>query len=206
MFSQATSALERSEGGLGIGLALARGLVQLHGGTIEARSAGAGKGSEFVVTLPPSRRPSGGAGSLGDRGAGAPDPHAALRVLVADDNRDSADSLAMLLRAGGTRCGRPTPGRRRWPSAAEFRPQVALLDIGMPGMNGYEVARQHAGGEPGASGMVLVAVTGWGQEEDKRQAREAGFDHHLAKPVDPDALHHLLATVATRGVDSTAIG
>ncbi len=183
MFSQATAALERSEGGLGIGLALARGLVLLHDGTIEARSAGLGKGSEFVVTLPlagPARTAGSAAVAPAKR-----DP-TGLRVLVADDNPDSAESLAILLQLLGHDVRAARSGPEALAVAADFRPHVALLDIGMPGMNGYEVARRLKA--PGEPRVVLVAVTGWGQEEDRRQATAAGFDHHLAKPVDPDRL------------------
>jgi PAS domain S-box-containing protein len=193
MFSQATAALERSEGGLGIGLALARGLVLLHHGTIEAKSAGLGKGSEFVVTLPLARP--------------APQPHSAntvptahspagVRVLIADDNHDSADSLAMLLQLSGYEVRTANSGPDALTLAAEFHPQVALLDIGMPGMNGYDVARQLRATQTDDDRAILVAVTGWGQEEDKRLAKDAGFDHHVAKPVDPDALEALLASLA----------
>jgi len=192
MFSQATSALERSEGGLGIGLALARGLVLLHQGVIEARSAGVGRGSEFVVTLPlarPTEAPT-------PPPAGRPEAATKkLRVLVVDDNRDSADSLAMLLEISGHEVRTVHSGRDALAAAAAFAPDVALLDIGMPDLNGYEVARQMRAVAHGDR-IVLVAVTGWGQEEDKRQAKAAGFDHHLAKPIDPDRLAALLA--ATR--------
>ncbi|MET0553932.1 MAG: ATP-binding protein [Vicinamibacteria bacterium] len=189
MFSQATSAIERSEGGLGIGLALARGLVLLHQGRIEARSAGLGRGSEFVVTLPVAGL--GATAAPAAPSASPAGPHA-LRVLVADDNRDSADSLAVFLQISGHDVRTARSGREAVEMAAAFGPQVALLDIGMPGMNGYEVAR-HLRAQPGGDRLLLVAVTGWGQEEDKRLAREAGFDHHLRKPVDPDGLGRLLA-------------
>jgi len=178
MFSQATSALERSEGGLGIGLALVRGLVTLHGGSIEARSRGIGMGSEFVVTLPldryvPSRAASVEAATLA--GHDAP----SLRVLVADDNRDNADGCAMLLEMCGHSVRTAYSGREALAVAAEFLPQVALLDIGMPELNGYEVARRIRAA-PWGQTMLLVAVTGWGQDEDQRQAEAAGFDHHRA--------------------------
>ena len=198
MFSQATSALDRSEGGLGIGLSLARGLVALHGGTIEVRSAGLGHGSEFVVALPVARASSSrrrndrAARRLRHRRTRA----SRLRVLVADDNRDSADSSATLLRARRPRRARGLFGRsRRFVSAEEFAPQVALLDIGMPEMNGYEVARRIRATDRGRS-MLLVAVTGWGQEEDRRLAEAAGFDDHRAKPVDFGSLGDLIARCA----------
>jgi PAS domain S-box-containing protein len=191
MFSQAAPALERSQGGLGIGLALAHGLVELHGGTIEARSDGIGKGSEFLVILPIDaaeqmtrleRKPR----EVTKR------PSRECRILIVDDNRDSADSLQRLLRLEGHETQLAFDGLEAVQTAAAFRPQVVLLDIGLPKMNGYEVAkriRQHDWGRS----MVLIALTGWGQEEDKNRAFEAGFDHHLTKPVDPSALDRLLA-------------
>jgi signal transduction histidine kinase len=194
MFSQATGALERSEGGLGIGLALARGLVVLHQGTIEARSAGLGKGSEFVVTLPltgPALRDMPAAVAPAKR-----DP-TGLRVLVADDNPDSAESTAILLRLLGHDVRAVGSGPEALAVAADFRPHVGVLDIGMPGMNGYEVARRLKAAA--ASRVVLVAVTGWSQEEDRREATAAGFDHHLAKPVHPDRLGALLASLVPTG-------
>jgi PAS domain S-box-containing protein len=191
MFSQVDSALERSQGGLGIGLALVRGLVEMHGGTVEAKSEGLGQGSEFLIRLPlaggttaqPPRRP-GGAGAAARR-----------RILVADDNRDAADSLAMMLRLGGHEVHAVHDGQEAVDAAAWFRPDVALLDIGMPKLNGFEAARrirEQAHGD----GVMLVAITGWGQEEDRRRSAQAGFDHHLTKPVDPAALERVLAAGA----------
>ncbi len=188
MFSQAHSALERTQGGLGIGLALARGLVTMHGGSIEARSAGLGHGSEFTVrlpTLPPSSLP---AKPIGVPTAKAP---RALRILVADDNSDAADSLAMTLKLLGHELEIAHDGRQALAIAAIIHPDVGLLDIGMPEFNGYELARQIRS-EPWGKHMRLIAVTGWGQEEDKRLALEAGFDEHLTKPVDPERLISLI--------------
>jgi signal transduction histidine kinase/ActR/RegA family two-component response regulator len=191
MFSQARPALKRAQGGLGIGLSLVRGLVQLHGGTIEARSDGAGKGSEFVIRLPtvaaPSVRPA-------KPVAAAPPPNATpwkCKVLVAEDNADSAETLASLLRLEGHETYVVKDGRRAVEQARKARPDVALVDIGLPEMNGYEVA-QHVRSQPWGGQIVLVAVTGWGQEEDKRRAEEAGFDQHLVKPVNPQFLLQLL--------------
>jgi signal transduction histidine kinase/CheY-like chemotaxis protein len=189
MFSQVDTALERSQGGLGIGLSLVKGLVEMHGGTVQARSEGAGRGSEFVVQLPSADGTTPDAGGAG----GEPEtPRRARRILVADDNRDAADSLAMILRLGGHEVHVVRDGQEAFEAAAWFRPDVALLDIGMPRLNGYEAARR-VRGQPWGEGVVLVAVTGWGQEEDKRRASENGFDHHLTKPVDPAALEKLLA-------------
>jgi PAS domain S-box-containing protein len=194
IFSQAAPALERSQGGLGIGLSLTKGLVELHGGSIGARSDGPGRGSEFIVRLPVAAAPAVG------------EPHtpevdgrcrAGSRIVVADDNRDAADSLAMLLRIAGNEVRTAYDGRRAVEEAEAFRPDVALLDIGMPGLNGYEAARRIRGQSWGRE-MMLVALTGWGQEEDKRRAADAGFNAHLVKPVDPAALERLLGTVVPR--------
>jgi PAS domain S-box-containing protein len=191
MFSQVEPALERAHGGLGIGLALVRALVELHGGTIEARSAGIGRGSEFTVRLPVADTPVRARqepGVAGTKSCVGPK----CRILVADDLRDSADSLATVLRLAGHDVQTAHDGLEAVRAAATFRPDVALLDIGMPKMNGYEAAR-HIRGQPWGKNMVLVAVTGWGQEEDRRRTAEAGFDHHLIKPVESATLENLLA-------------
>lgn len=191
MFSQATPALDRAHGGLGIGLSLVRGLVELHNGTVEAHSAGAGRGSEFVVRLPivevqtevllPHS---------GEKGCSA----RACRILVVDDNRDAASTLAILLKKRGHSIQKVFDGLEAIQAAASFRPDVVLLDIGLPKMNGYEVAR-HIREQPWGGKLTLVAVTGWGQEEDKRQALDAGFNHHLTKPVAVQAVEKILAEV-----------
>jgi PAS domain S-box-containing protein len=191
MFSQSQDAQSRSQGGLGIGLALVKGLVRLHGGSVTASSEGPGRGSEFTLTLPvleTGERASAGAASRAEEaqrsGRGA-------RILVADDNQDAAESLAMLLRLSGHEVRVATSGRAALTLAADFRPAAALLDIGMPELNGYEVARALRA-EPWGKAMRLIALTGWGQDEDKRRAREAGFDHHLTKPVGFEHLEALL--------------
>lgn len=195
MFSQATSALDRSEGGLGIGLSLARGLVALHGGTIDAKSEGLGLGSVFSVTLPLAPPQAESAHDpASQRAAGA--SRAALRVLVVDDNRDSADGCSALLQMAGHDVLTAYSGREALALAADFRPQLALLDIGMPGMNGYDLARQIRAASWGRD-ILLVAVTGWGQDEDRRQAEAAGFDLHRVKPLDLDSLEALLPTGGT---------
>jgi CheY-like chemotaxis protein len=193
MFSQVAPALERSQGGLGIGLSLVRGLVELHGGRVEARSGGIGRGSEFIVRLPvvdvpvldESQQPA----EANEVASGRK-----RRILAVDDNRDAADSLAMLLQMMGHETRTAYDGLEAAQAAATFRPDVVLLDIGLPKMNGYEVARQIRQQRWG-EGMALIALTGWGQEEDKRRALEAGFDHHLTKPVEAAALEKLLALV-----------
>ena len=188
MFSQVESAAARSEGGLGIGLALVNGLVELHGGTVEAKSEGIGHGSEFTVRLPIV--------SCDSVAAPMPDttatPGIGRRILVADDNHDAADSLAMILEMGGHDVRVARDGRAALSLAQTFRPDTALLDIGMPELNGYEVAqalRQEAWG----ASITLIALTGWGQESDRQKAIDAGFDRHLTKPIDPDALESLLS-------------
>jgi CheY-like chemotaxis protein len=192
MFSQAGPALERSEGGLGVGLSLVRGLVTLHGGRIEARSEGMHRGSEFVVRLPagaPSEKPSEAAVDAG------PTPAAGLKVVVVDDNRDAAESCAMLLELSGHHVQTAYNGRRALEVVASFRPHAILLDIGLPDITGYELAKQIRA-TPGGHGAVLIAVTGWGQEADRRRAFDAGFNHHLTKPIEPEKVEWLLQSVA----------
>ena len=191
MFTQVDRSLERSEGGLGIGLTLVQRLVEMHGGTVEARSDGPGKGSEFVVRLAVAevkdQKPQ-GAACDGEKGA-AP---AGRRILVVDDNRDAADSLGMLLRMMGNEVHTAHDGLEAVRAAAAFQPEVVLLDLGLPKLNGYEAARRIREQDGGAD-MVLIAVTGWGQEEDRRRSKEAGFDHHMTKPVEFADLQKLLA-------------
>lgn len=183
MFYQSSASASRTHGGLGIGLYLVRRLVELHGGTVEARSAGAGQGSEFVVRLP-ALSPRAAGEAAGARGAGpAADPTAgATRVLVVDDNKDSADALAKLLRGAGHRVDVQYGGAAAVDAAASFRPDVVLLDLGMPNLDGYEVCRRIRE-QPWGKPMRLVALTGWGRTEDRERSREYGFDDHLVKPV-----------------------
>jgi PAS domain S-box-containing protein len=189
MFAQVPGTGGRGDGGLGIGLALVRGLVELHGGTIEARSDGPGRGSEFVVRLPPLRAAFGAAAAAVPIEAA---PDSSRRVLVADDNRDAADSLAMLLSLAGHEVRVAHGGDAALAEARAFRPEVALLDIGMPDVDGYGVARALRT-EPWGRQLRIVALTGWGQDGDKQLAAEAGFDAHLTKPVDPAMLESLVA-------------
>jgi PAS domain S-box-containing protein len=209
MFSQVQDARHRSEGGLGIGLALVKGVVGLHGGTVEAHSEGTGRGSEFVVRLPLPMRASATASAPGPAPAAsaapaiapAPAPAPARppsidrarsrRVLVADDNRDAADSLAMLLQLQGHDVRIASNGVAALAIADVFRPDLAILDIGMPDLSGYDVARQLRG-KPWARDLRLIALTGWGQDDDQREARAAGFDHHLTKPADVARLGELI--------------
>ncbi len=190
MFVQVDTSLERSVSGLGIGLTLVRTLLELHGGSVEVHSAGIGQGSEFVVRLPimvetPSTVPPPPITSQ-------PSSIAARRILVADDNRDSATSMAMLLELTGNETRTVFDGLAAVEAARTFMPDIVLLDIGMPKLNGHEVARKIRA-QPWGKLMLLVAVTGWAQDEDRRESREAGFDGHMIKPVDLDALMNLLA-------------
>ncbi len=188
MFSQAEDAHTRSEGGLGIGLALARGLIDLHGGTITASSPGVGKGSEFVIRLPTTSPESEAQADTPDAAATGSRP---LRVLVIDDSRDSATTCGAFLQTCGHHVHICFSGADALVAAETFRPQVIILDIGMPGMDGYEVARR-VRRRAWAADCIIVAVTGWGQERDKHRALVAGFDHHLTKPIDPLSLEALL--------------
>ncbi|HUP08575.1 MAG TPA: ATP-binding protein [Caldimonas sp.] len=194
LFMQADRSLERQRSGLGVGLSLARRFVELHGGTIELHSEGLGRGATFTVRLPL-------AATAEQAVASSPSPppgHAkALDVLVADDNVDLATSLGDVLTSVGHRVRLAHDGRAAYDAALEAAPDVALLDIGMPGLNGYDLARRLRM-EPRTRNVVLVAITGWGQEADKLRAREAGFDHHLVKPVEPEALFALLQTSLDR--------
>jgi PAS domain S-box-containing protein len=189
MFAQ-VHGRDRSEGGLGIGLALSKGLVELHGGALEARSEGAGLGSEFIVRLPhgvslQSQEPP----TL----EAAPELRNRRRVLIADDNRDGAESLAILLRVEGHDVSVVHDGAAALVALERLRPEVALLDIGMPGLNGYEVA-QRVRESPTGRDILLVAITGWGQDSDKVRAIDAGFDHHFTKPIEPDRITALLGS------------
>ena len=191
MFSQVTPALERSGSGLGVGLALAKALVDLHGGSIVAHSAGVGHGSEFEVRLPEVDGPSMAAVAANGVGEGA----TPLRILVVDDNRDSADGLAMLLGLMGHEVTVAYDALDALQLMEQARPQVVLLDIGLPTMNGYQVARQIRA-EPWGGDVILIAQTGWGQQEDKRRAADAGFDHHMTKPLNIATISTLLTRIA----------
>ncbi|WP_051243144.1 hybrid sensor histidine kinase/response regulator [Azohydromonas australica] len=189
MFSQVQPALERSHGGLGIGLALVRALAALHGGSVSARSDGLGRGSEFELRLPLPPQPPAEPGPDAPAAARSPD---ARRVMVVDDNPDAAESLALLLELQGHEVRTAHDGPGAVTLAQGFGPEVAIVDIGLPGISGYEVARRIRAQEGGRR-MLLVALTGWGQAQDKLAALEAGFDRHLTKPVAPEQLDELFS-------------
>jgi PAS domain S-box-containing protein len=191
MFNRGDRDSARNQGGLGIGLALSLRLVQMHGGTLEANSDGQGTGSEFTVRLPLAAGAEEGRQEVPVREAGL----AGLRVLVIDDNRDAADSLSLVLNALEAEVRVAYGGQQGIDTFGSWRPSVVLLDIGMPGMNGYDVAQALRQGFPGHT-ATLVALTGWGQPEDRERARLAGFDHHMVKPAEIDVLQSLLASLA----------
>jgi PAS domain S-box-containing protein len=186
MFAQVDRSLERTQGGLGIGLSIVKRLVELHGGSVEARSEGPGRGSEFTVRLPLA------ADAADAPGQGRPSlAPAARRVLIADDNVDAAQSLAILLQTLGQDVHLAHDGLEAVERAAWLRPDVILMDIGMPGLTGYDAARRIRS-EPWGQKPLIVALTGWGQEEDRRRSKDAGFDQHMVKPVTMDAICRVL--------------
>ena len=195
IFTQVDRHLERSQGGLGVGLSIVQRLVQMHGGSVEARSEGNGRGSEFVVRLPVALP------LVADKPAdqaSAVRHIAPQRILIADDNLDSATTLAMLLAKMGNETLMAHDGQEALDAAAAFRPDVMFLDIGMPRLNGYEVCRRLRQ-EVWGKNILVIALTGWGQDEDRRLSSEAGFDFHVVKPVLPAALEKLLAGATARG-------
>jgi len=197
MFAQVDRSLEKSQGGLGIGLTLVKQLLEMHGGRIEARSEGQGKGAEFIARLPmatvePLRHAANDAGDRSVTGG-------TCRILVADDNRDAAESMSMVLRLMGNEVRTVNDGIKAVEEAEAFRPDMVLLDIGMPRLNGYDAARRIRA-ERWGKGILVVAITGWGQDEDKRRAADAGFDRHFTKPVHPADLERLIAGLRSRGV------
>jgi PAS domain S-box-containing protein len=189
MFAQVDGSAGRSEGGLGIGLALVKGLVALHGGTVRAFSDGAGRGSEFIVELPVAATRE---DSIPATGTDASAPAGSRRVLVADDNKDAADTLGLLLELYGHEVRIAHSGNAALAVAHAFHPNVALLDIAMPDLSGYDVAR-NLRVDACCPDILLIALTGYGQDGDKERAHEAGFDHHLTKPVDPSKLEALIS-------------
>jgi CheY-like chemotaxis protein len=191
LFTQAERSLDRAQGGLGIGLALVQRLVEMHGGTVAVTSA-LGEGSEFVVRLPVVSAPQ--PLPLPSPTAKAEPTGPLLRVLVVDDNVDTVTTLAMLVQEAGHEVRTAFDGSAVLEAALDYRPNVVLLDIGLPGLNGFEVAKQLRQ-QPVLQDAVLIAMTGYGREVDQRRSREAGFDHHLVKPGDFAKVLRILATV-----------
>jgi CheY-like chemotaxis protein len=200
MFSRVPAGRDHGQGGLGIGLSLARGLVELHGGTITAYSAGLDQGSQFVVRLPAA------SGKSSD--VPVPDVHQSsaatpgCRILIVDDLRDNADSLGILLQSLGHDVRTCYHGETGIQIAEQFRPDVAFVDLGMPQIDGYEVCRRIRA-QPWGAKMFLVAQTGWGQEFDRRRTQAAGFDQHMVKPLELNILDALLRRLATRTVGNS---
>jgi len=192
LFAQAQPSGQGRHAGLGIGLALARRLVELHGGTIEARSEGLGKGSEFTIRIPAPVRtePAVSFGQSNRQALGG------VRVLVVDDNRDGADAMGMLISDLGGEVSVVYDGPSALALLEEFMPDVVLLDIGMPGMDGYETCKRIR--EACAMDVAVVAITGWGQERDRKRATDAGFDAHLTKPADPVQIADLIGRLSAR--------
>jgi CheY-like chemotaxis protein len=193
LFVQADHASTKAHGGLGIGLTLVKNLVELHGGTVEAHSAGLGNGCEFIVRLPLTggepQRSNEERNAEPQRERPRPGRH---RLLVVDDNKDAAVSLSMLLKLKGHEVRVAHSGAAALDMMKEYAPDAIFLDIGMPGMDGYELARRMRQ-MPGLEKVILAALTGWGQEEDRRRTAEAGFNHHLVKPPEPKTLEGVLA-------------
>ena len=205
--TQVDTAIERTRGGLGIGLTLVQKLVQMHGGRIRARSQGLGQGAEFSVRLP--RRMPGVVADDGDASPAlpaAPRESVPCRALVVDDNRDAADTLAMMLDLLGHETRRLYDPHAVPDEVEAFRPEVVFLDVGMPGLSGYDLARLLRG-RPDGDQLLLVAVTGWGQPEDRRRTRDAGFDHHRVKPPELGVVRDICASVRqVEGEDDAAAG
>jgi CheY-like chemotaxis protein len=203
MFYQEDVNLERRTDGLGIGLTLARALVEMHEGTIHARSAGPGKGATFIVKLPllhsPARR------TATSRYTATASGEPPLRVLIGDDNADAADMLRTFVDSLGHETTVAHDGLSALEAVESFRPDVVLLDIGLPGISGYDVARA-VRQRPDGGDICLAAVTGWGQDEDRRRTREAGFNHHLTKPVNPSAIVELLNVWRSQSADTQSPG
>ena len=189
MFEQVDPSIERSKGGLGLGLTLVKRLVQMHGGTVGAVSDGEGLGSRFVVRLPVVALPAASPPLL----RAAAESARRRRVLIVDDNHDCAASLAMLLNINGHETYTAHDGSEALRAAEQHRPEVVLLDIGLPKLNGYEACRR-VRAQPWGKKMKLIAVSGWGQEHDRLRSREAGFDSHVVKPMSHAGLTELLRT------------
>jgi CheY-like chemotaxis protein len=189
-FAQADRSLERSKGGLGLGLALVKGLVELHGGDIQAASEGLGRGAEFTIRLPLQPEPA----AVTQMPVAPQRARQRLRILVVEDNRDSAESLRMLLELYGYEVAVAYSGPEGVQAAEQWQPDVVLCDIGLPGLDGYGVVSKLRR-NPATARAHFIAVTGYGAEDDCRRSQEAGFDQHMVKPVDPEALQRLLTAI-----------
>jgi CheY-like chemotaxis protein len=198
MFTQGSTELEHGRSGLGVGLTLARSLVEMHGGRIEVHSAGVGLGSEFVVYLPVASAVPGKKEEEKEPEVAAPNGVPRRRILVVDDNADQAESLRMLLELHGHEVELAFDGPSALAAAIKMEPDFALIDIGLPGMSGYEVARRIRENKE-LDRATLVAQTGWSQDHDRLRSEQAGFDHHLIKPVDLELLNKILASPRTNG-------
>ncbi len=197
LFTQVDQTLERSHGGLGIGLTLVKNLVELHGGTVRAYSDGINQGSQFVVTLPRMNlNQSHEANDPGQPGANCSRPKESHRILVVDDTQASGRMLSLLLKSLGQQTELCFDGQSALAVVDPFQPELIFLDIAMPGMNGYEVARQLKN-DPATSHIVLVAMTGYGQESDRLRAFAAGFNHHMVKPANMEALSRVIVDLET---------
>ena len=194
MFMQVDRTSERAQAGLGIGLTLVKRLTEMHGGSIQAKSKGEGQGSEFIVRLPVISRPLSVIEPAASR-----DVSAKRRIVIVDDNKDSADSLSMLLQLTGNEIYIAHDGVEAVATIEKHRPEVVLLDIGLPKLDGLEVCRR-VREQPWGQNIVMIALTGWGQEDDRRRSEEAGFNGHLVKPVDYDKLLDLLSTLTNGAV------
>jgi CheY-like chemotaxis protein len=195
MFTQVDRSLEKAQGGLGIGLSISKRLVEMHGGTLTAASAGIGRGSELTVHLPLAGMALSSPPTAKDESQGGLRPK---RIVVADDNVDAAVSLAMMLEMSGNETRTAHDGLEAVEMVEAFAPDAVVLDIGMPKLNGYEACRRIRA-LPGGERMLIVAMTGWGQDQDKRLSQEAGFDYHLVKPVEPAALERILEGMRAGG-------
>jgi CheY-like chemotaxis protein len=198
LFMQSADSLARSEGGLGIGLSLARTLTELHGGTIEARSEGIGKGCEFVVQLPLAMTPEYAAAAAAKQATAADAPQSKRRVMIVDDSVDGAESMSVLLEMLGHEVRVLYDGASAISAAPDFKPEVVILDIGLPDLDGYHVARALRS-QPETAGALLIALTGYGQESDRQRTRAAGFDHHLVKPASLEDVERVIATDGENG-------
>jgi len=194
----------RSEGGLGLGLTLVHRLIQLHGGKVEARSAGVNRGSEFIVQLPIAQHRAKSADRHATDAHGEVSNVRCRRILVADDFPQSAETLARLLRHDGSEVRVAQDGAEAFETAAEFRPDVVVLDLAMPKLNGYEAARKIRA-QPWGKHMVLIALTGWGQQQDRQRTQDAGFDAHLTKPVNLGQIMDLLARLPATAAATAAV-